>query len=718
MKKLTRTSVLFIVAMIATGCLRRDYIARGEQAMAAEDYKTAEIYFRKAIQKAPRSDRAFYALGTAYLKDQDYNFAYQSFARAAELNPRNGQATVEAGKILLLANQPIRAEQQARQALQYEPHLLPAALLLGEALVAQDKTEAARTTLEQAVREQPKSSEAYLALAALESHNRNSDQTLANFNTAIASDPHNPDSYVAKAQYLRSIGKLKDAILVLRRGLQSNPSSVVLKLLLADALLDDRQSVEAMTLLRSIKETGPPGTLAHARLAIAEVESNQLDAASAEISNLVDRGAGSTPDVMYARARLLLAQKKMAEAEHVLVDLTDVAPKFAPGFYYLGAAYAASNDLSKARQQLETAIKLAPNSEMYRVLAAVDLKQGYYPGALEAVNHALQYSPDNIQALLLKGDALAEEGQYQQAEQAFRQVTKLAPQNSVAHKRLGQVAVKRNDLVSAANEFEAALRLDPKQSVLLNDLALVLLKTKGKVAAEDRIRQQIKKQPENADFHALLAVFLMNDHQLDQASAELKSALKNDPDEPNLYFMLARVYQTQGNTGQADVELKASLAHRSNFGPALQMLGAMANREGRLDEAIGYYQRLVAAAPNSAIAANNLAYEYLRANRNLDQALELAQRARQLSPHDPHVADTLGEVMLARGLPENAMQLFRESVQADASAPSPHYHLGFALLALKQRSEAGAELSTALKLAPDAPEAGEAREDLAQLAKK
>src|SRR5713226_9186362 len=130
MKKITRVMFMFVAAMVVSGCLRRDYIARGEQAMAAEDYRAAEIYFRKALQVAPRSDRASYDLGMAYLKEQDYRFSYAAFSRAVELNPKNGAARVEAGKILLLADQPAKAEQKAREALRYDPHLLQASLLL------------------------------------------------------------------------------------------------------------------------------------------------------------------------------------------------------------------------------------------------------------------------------------------------------------------------------------------------------------------------------------------------------------------------------------------------------------------------------------------------------------------------------------------------------------------------------------------------------------
>ena len=717
MKKATRMTLLFIVAMVITGCLRRDYLARGRRAMAAGDYRTAEIYFKKAIQKEPHSSSAYFELGSVYLRQQDYRFSFAAFSRATELDPRNSAARVEAGKILLLAHRAVQAEHQAREALRYHPHLLPASLLLGEALTIENHPDAARATLEEALREHPKSSEGYLALAALESREQNSRKSLDDYDRAIAADPHNPRAYIAKSVYLLGRGENNKAVGVLRRGLEVNPSSSDLKTTLGEVLLRVGQTNDGIALLRSVSASNPGNTMARAQLAIAEIDTNQLAAAATDIEKLQDEGAGSQPLVLYARARLLLAKKKIADAQHLLVELTAMAPKFAPGFFYLGTAYLASGDLQKGKDQLETAAKLAPNPQTYALLGSIELKQGYYPAALEDAERSLRYAPNNPSALMLKGDALLGAGHAQEAKEVYQQLATLAPKNSVVHARLAALAVRQKDFSTAAQEFEAALSRDPGQANLLNGLAVVLFKTRGQQAALERIRKQIQLQPNNAGFHAILAMFLINAHQPDAAAAELKTAIEKAPDQPGLYFLLARLYQSQHKTAQAENELKVALAKKPNYGPNLMLLGAIADQEGHFDEAIGYYQKLVSVAPNFGSAANNLAYDYLRQNQNLDQALDLAQRARQLMPHDPRVADTLGEAFLKRGLPANAVPLFRESVQANAKDPYPHYHLGFALLAMKQNSEASQELNTALKLAPNADEANQARAALAQLAK-
>ncbi|MBV8360479.1 MAG: hypothetical protein JO189_21480 [Deltaproteobacteria bacterium] len=116
MKEMRCVALLFVIATVAIGYLRQDYIARGEQALKAENYRTAEIYFRKAIERAPHSDRSYYDLGIACLKRGDLTLSYMAFLRAAELNPGNVAARVEAGDLLFRADQAAKAEREARDA--------------------------------------------------------------------------------------------------------------------------------------------------------------------------------------------------------------------------------------------------------------------------------------------------------------------------------------------------------------------------------------------------------------------------------------------------------------------------------------------------------------------------------------------------------------------------------------------------------------------------
>ena len=63
------------------------------------------------------------------------------------------------------------------------------------------------------------------------------------------------------------------------------------------------------------------------------------------------------------------------------------------------------------------------------------------------------------------------------------------------------------------------------------------------------------------------------------------------------------------------------------------------------------------------MAKNNLAYLLTESGGDLDRALELAQQAKEQMPDDGSAADTLGWVLLKRGVPSAAIGYLQEAVE-------------------------------------------------------
>ena len=82
---------------------------------------------------------------------------------------------------------------------------------------------------------------------------------------------------------------------------------------------------------------------------------------------------------------------------------------------------------------------------------------------------------------------------------------------------------------------------------------------------------------------------------------------------------------------------------------------------GRRADAIPHYEEAIKLDPNLAIAKNNLAYLMADEGKNLDRALDLAQEAKSQLPESGNVADTLGWVLLKKGIPEAAIGYLQES---------------------------------------------------------
>jgi tetratricopeptide (TPR) repeat protein len=117
-----------------------------------------------------------------------------------------------------------------------------------------------------------------------------------------------------------------------------------------------------------------------------------------------------------------------------------------------------------------------------------------------------------------------------------------------------------------------------------------------------------------------------------------------------------------------------------------------------------------------APAANNLAWNYAHQGGNIDIALSLAQRARELDSNNPVYADTLGWIQYKKGSYGMALEMLKESNEKYKSMnPTILYHLGLAYQKTGDNLRAKESLTKALAVGQAFSEADEARSALSAL---
>ena len=97
-------------------------------------------------------------------------------------------------------------------------------------------------------------------------------------------------------------------------------------------------------------------------------------------------------------------------------------------------------------------------------------------------------------------------------------------------------------------------------------------------------------------------------------------------------------------------------------------------------------------------AYNNLAYIYAEKEQELDKALSLAQKAKQLAPEQPDISDTIGWIYYKKGMYDEAVANLKQAVDGSPDNPIIRYHLGAAYYKQNAKDEAAAELKKALSI--------------------
>jgi tetratricopeptide (TPR) repeat protein len=121
--------------------------------------------------------------------------------------------------------------------------------------------------------------------------------------------------------------------------------------------------------------------------------------------------------------------------------------------------------------------------------------------------------------------------------------------------------------------------------------------------------------------------------------------------------------------------------------------------------------------PKNSASYNNIAWLYATQRKNLGEALELAQKALELTPNDSNILDTLGFVYYQQGEYQRAEPVLKRAADLAAGNASIFYHLGMTYYKLGRRDDAASALRRSLQLQETIPQAAEIRAVLDDLKK-
>jgi Flp pilus assembly protein TadD len=113
----------------------------------------------------------------------------------------------------------------------------------------------------------------------------------------------------------------------------------------------------------------------------------------------------------------------------------------------------------------------------------------------------------------------------------------------------------------------------------------------------------------------------------------------------------------------------------------------LAEKMDRLSEMERLLRQFIAAKPDVATGYNALGYSLADRNVRLDEAKQLIQKAVELAPGDPFIADSLGWVEFRLGNKTEALRIL-EAAYKQRPDPEIAAHLGEVLWSMGQRDRA------------------------------
>jgi beta-lactamase regulating signal transducer with metallopeptidase domain/Tfp pilus assembly protein PilF len=217
------------------------------------------------------------------------------------------------------------------------------------------------------------------------------------------------------------------------------------------------------------------------------------------------------------------------------------------------------------------------------------------------------------------------------------------------------------------------------------------------------LQAEIAKAPARLDLQLSLGNVLVRTRRFDEALAVfvrlLDGIAENAKQRADIYLRIGEVYRRKGDAGQAIAMLEKARALAPENVIVLSTLGLSLDAAGRWDEAKQIY-RDVLKLQDHGVSMNNLAYLLVERGGDLDEALALSQRAKQLLPNTWEVTDTLGWIYLKRNMSNDAVEMFADVV---LKAPHRREFRDHLVLALDQRGDTAASVQELKELLRGTP---------------
>jgi putative PEP-CTERM system TPR-repeat lipoprotein len=743
------------IALVFSGCARSPetkearFIEQGKRFLQSKNYARAILEFKNAVQVKPTDAEPHYQLGLAYAAAGEPGGALVCFQKAAQLNPEHTGAQLRISAYLALSNDKAYLEDAQRRAqaiVDAQPSNTEALHTLAFAELRLGKSEDAVIHLQEALDKMPNdlnSSVLLMRLKADKGDRTGAEQVLRN---AIASAPNSPEPLLALGRLYLAMGRMPAAEQQFRLALKINPKFGPALLDLGMSQIHSGKKEQAEQTFRQLAAF--PDKAYRPVHAIFLLDQGNSDAAIAEFARL----SNEAPADLAARNRLItsyLVAGRQPEAEKVLAAALkknakdgDALLQRSEIFISAGKYTEAQNDLNlvlryhsdsgeahallarihqargavlSQRQELSEALRLSPGSLSVRLeLAHLLLVSQGATAALDVLDRAFESQKRTTSFLVLHNWAILALGRTEEARKGIDQGLAVARSPEFLLQD-ASVKIAQKKYSAARASLEETLKREPESVSALMALSRLYGIQGQDATGLQRVREYASQRPQSAPVQYYLGNLLLKHGNPADARKAYAAAKAANPALQEANLAMARLDITEGKYDDARQSLKSLLAAKPKDSGVWMHIGWLESNQKNNAQAIEAFRKVLDIDPKNVVAMNNMAYLLASYANQPDEALKYAQQAKELSPDEPGIDDTIGWVFYQKGVYRSAVSYLENALKGNGD-PAIRYHLAMAYL--KVGDKRGPEtLKQALKAAPDLPEAQLAQRVLAETAK-
>ena len=723
--------LLSFLTIAGSGCAKDEdtletRLARANDYFAADQYDKATTEYREVLRLAPTDPVALRRLGIIYHDQGQIVQAYPLLKEATELLPEDSEAQLKFGLTFLSLGQFAEARDSALQVLDKQPGDEQALVLLADTAGSPANTVEEIRTLVHDRRTQDHDRPGYhLALGSLDLRQKEEVRAEGEFKRTLELDPRSGAAHSALGVLYWTRNDLKAAEQEFKAAADLVPGRSPIRMRYADFLLRTGSADAGKAILEEINRKIPdylPPRVYLMRMACAKAQDEDC---TARVQNILAQDAINY-DALLQDAIMNLAKGETAKAIRELEQLASIYTQNPQVRYQLARAYLqfaktatpvnSGNAFDSADSNLSTAVQLAPQFEQAVVLLAeLKIRKGTPAAAVDLLVPLTRDRPQIAPAHYLLATAYLAQEDLAQTLAVYQKMTELFPQDPQPQFLTGTILLTQNRLQDARQAFEKSVAASPNYLPAIERLVDIDVAEQKYGLAMERVQAQIDRDPKLAQPWALRGKIYLAQRDFMRAEPDLLKAIEIDANLEPAYLLLSQLYVITDQPDKAIYKLK-TFTEKNKNPTTLMQLALIYERTKNFPAARDTYNTILTAAPDFAAALNNLAVLNSEQFGQLDAAYDLAKRAHEAAPNEPHLADTFGWIQFKRGEYSNALAMLQESAVRLPDQPQIQSHLGSAQYMLGQDEAARPTLKKAVDATVEFTGKDEARRRLAILA--
>ena len=231
----------------------------------------------------------------------------------------------------------------------------------------------------------------------------------------------------------------------------------------------------------------------------------------------------------------------------------------------------------------------------------------------------------------------------------FRRMESAQPDDVALKLKMALIYYEQKRYEEAIGKFEELLETHPEDDRIIYYLGVIDENLKRDSRAEGQFIKIKAGSNFFKDARLHMAYLKVRAGKDEEAIKILEDSIKLKPGVGALYEYLAEIYRDHGDLAVAAEVLKTGIRRGQDKELLYYALGLIYDRAGQFENSMRAMRQILKLNPKNASAMNYIGYSYADRGINLDEALDLLQKAMALKPDDGYITDSLGWVYFRRG---------------------------------------------------------------------